>query len=113
MTSASSLVKLRGKPNLTLPKALSRYRLKFPFKSRAPHVVQKNKADRTSKLNEAQNAGITFRKTVQNELIDAARSSMLDGVSNTKVWNAKHITSRSLRLSEICWDLFIGWLNEN
>ena len=76
-------------------------------------LVQNNKADRTSKLNEAENAGINFKKTVQNDLIDAPRSSMLDGVSTPAVWDAEHIKSRSVRLSEICWDLFIGWLNEN
>ena len=73
-------------------------------------LTKEQRSERKSKLNEAENAGIKFPKTIMAELIDASRSSMLDGVSKNEAWDADHVQNRSKRLSGLCWDLFTDWL---
>ena len=58
-------------------------------------------------INTAKTSGIRFNKKLEDELRDASRSSMLDGVDLVPIWNAEHIIKRSEIMASLCWDHFV------
>lgn len=73
-------------------------------------LTENSISGREKALKEAENSGIRFSKKISESLIQATRSSMLDGISQRQVWDAEHVLQRSERLSSLCWDTFISWL---
>ena len=74
-------------------------------------LTENSKSSRENALRQAESAGIRFNKKISESLTQATRSSMLDGVSAQPVWDATYVQKRSERLSELCWDSFVSWLN--
>ena len=73
-------------------------------------LTETSVSNRQDALTEAERAGVKFKKDFANSLIHATKSSMLDGVSARDIWDAEYVQKRSKRLSGLCWDTFVEWL---
>ena len=66
---------------------------------------------REQAFQQAAHQGMKFSKTTEQLIKTGKRLSMLDGISDVEIWDAKFIAQRSNNIAGLAWDVLYKWLD--